>query len=67
MHRSFQDYEEFIREDLLEALYDKEALDEALEECRDTESKTQLLIGEDVFIITVEYATKSKEDNREIS
>ena len=67
------DYEEyeFSQEELLQALYNKECIDEALEEYRDPNTyKTQLLFTDNNnILITIEYinATESKESNSETS
>ncbi len=73
MTRSNLDYEEyeFSQEELLQALYDKESIDEALEEYRSPNTyKTQLLFTDNNnILITIEYnnATENKENSSETS
>jgi hypothetical protein len=73
MTRSNLDYEEyeFSQEELLQALYDKECIDEALEEYRDPNTyKAQLLFTDNNnILITIEYlnATENKENSSETS
>jgi hypothetical protein len=73
MTRSNLDYEEyeFSQEELLQALYNKECIDEALEEYRDPSTyKSQLLFTDNNnILITIEYlnATESKKNNSETS
>lgn len=59
MTRFRLDYDEYLydEEDLLEALFDKEALDEALEETRDPNTyKTEfLLTSNNGYIVAVYY------------
>lgn len=67
MSKSAHDYEEYVYEDLLTALFDKEILEEALDNCRDTSYKSELVFKENTFVIIINHATKGKENNREIS
>ena len=63
-----QDYEEYIYDDLLQALVDKECLEEALSYFkRPSEYKTSILITNvSTYIVAIEYyAEKNKKDSRE--
>lgn len=58
------EYKDYIYEDLLEALFDKEIFEISLEESEDVKSyRTDLLFTNDnLFLIVVRYATESKEN-----
>lgn len=58
MSRSSLDYEEFIYDNLLDALFDKEILEEALDE-RNAQCETVLIIRDSDYIVVINYAAKS--------
>lgn len=64
MSRSAVDYEEYEYDDLLLALQEKEIAEEVIKDCRNIECDLTIKIKEDKYILTINYATKSKEDNK---